>query len=382
MNFEQLFSVIDSLKNTYLDLWEKVCNIESPTSYKKGIDEVGEVFIEIAKSRGWLVEVFKHDIAGNAICITINPDADAAPVVFSGHIDTVHPLGFFGTPAVRHEKGRLCGPGVMDCKGGTVASLMALDALSECGFNARPVKLIIQTDEETGSKTSNKETINFMLEKAKGAIAFLNAEGIQGNTAVVKRKGILRYRFNIHGKAAHSSTCDKGASAILEAAHKIIELEKLKDSEGITCNCGVIEGGTAANSVADSCFFIADFRFADEFQMEVIENKVQKLSEDIAIDDCSCVIEKMSERPPMPLCRANLELLKRMNEIYAECSLPELAPRFCLSGSDAAYTTMAGIPTIDNIGVDGGRIHSIEEFAKKHSLTAAAKRLAVVAFSI
>ncbi len=28
-----------------------------------------------------------------------------------------------------------------------------------------------------------------------------------------------------------------------EAAHKTIELEKMKDGEGLTCNCGVFGGG-------------------------------------------------------------------------------------------------------------------------------------------
>ena len=56
----------------------------------------------------------------------------------------------------------------------------------------------------------------------------------------------MLYRFGVvdckgGGIAGHSSTCyEKSASAILEAAHKIIELEKMKENDGITCNCGVI----------------------------------------------------------------------------------------------------------------------------------------------
>ncbi len=382
MSHKKLFSIIDSLNDEYISLWGKVCNIESPTSHKEGIDAVGEEFIKIAKARGFLVEVMEHEVAGNAICITLNPESHERPVVFSGHIDTIYPLGLFGMPAVHYEDDRIFGPGVMDCKGGTVASLMALDALSKFGFASRPVKLIIQSDEETGSRTSDKETVAFMLNAAKDAVAFLNTEGIQGKTAVVKRKGILRYRFNICGRAIHSSKCNEGASAILEAAHKIIKLEKMKDSDGITCNCGVIEGGSAANSVAETCTFVADIRFADESQMETAEKAVRKIAAHTTVEGCSCLLDKISDRPAMPLCDTNLGLLFRMNEIYSNCSLPELFPRFCLSGSDAAYTTGAGIPTVDNIGVDGGRIHSVEEFARISSLAEAAKRLAAVALYI
>lgn len=382
MDCQKLFSVINEMNDAYCDIWEDVCNIESPTDYKNGVDAVGNVFIKMANARKWLVDVLEHKNAGNAICITLNPQAKADPVVFSGHIDTVHPRGLFGTPAVHREGTCIFGPGVMDCKGGVVASFLAMDALEKCGFTARPVKLIIQTDEETSSKTSNKETIAFMLKNAKSAVAFLNTEGIKENTAVLMRKGILRYRFTVCGKAMHSAKCVEGANAIAEAAYKIIELEKIKDAGGLTCNCGVIEGGTVANSVAERCSFTADIRFADETQYKQAEKNVQKIAEENTVAGCSCLLEKISDRPAMQFTDKNNDLLNKMNEIYKQSGLPELAARFCLSGSDAAYTTNAGIPTVDNLGVEGGNIHSVGEYAYLDSLAASAKRLAAVAYCI
>lgn len=382
MDTQGLFSIIDDLNNTYCAVWEKVCNIESPTNYKKGVDEVGNVFINMANDRGWFVEVLEDPNAGNAICITINHDSENAPIVFFGHIDTVHPLGLFGTPAVRRDEKYIYGPGVMDCKGGVVASFMAIDALEQSGFTKRPVKLIIQTDEETGSRTSGLKTVEFMREKAKNAIAFLNTEGIQGNTAVLVRKGILRYRFTVFGKAAHSANCVVGANAIAEAAHKILKLEEFKDADTLTCNCGTIEGGTVANTVAEKCSFTADFRFASESDYI----KAQEIATEIAmqniIEGCRCELERISYRPAMPLCDRNSELLAKMNEIYKSTGLPQLTPRICLSGSDAAYITAAGIPCVDNLGVDGKNIHSIHEYAVLDSLVACAKRLAVIAYCL
>lgn len=379
---KQLFDKIDELNNYYLNVWKDICNIESPTNYKKGVEAVGEYIADFSLKKGWDIKYSYQKISGNALCITINPNSKQAPVVFSGHIDTVHPLGLFGTPAVKTDDEKIYGPGVMDCKGGVVASLMAMDALTLCGFKKRPVKLIVQSDEENSSVTSNKETIKFMLDEAKSAVAFLNTEGIQKNTVVLERKGILRYRFNIKGVATHSSTCNKGANAITEASHKIIELEKLKDENGITCNCGIIEGGTVANSVAENCSFTADFRFKNSAQYNQAVDIVNKLSNKTFIEGCTCSTEKISERPAMEKSKINQELLKRMNEIYSECDLPVLTPRFCLSGSDTAYSTNAKIPTVDNVGVDGGRIHSIDEFAYLKSLAESAKRLAAVAFYI
>ena len=379
MDHQKLYSTIDTLNEKYCDIWEEVCNMESPTSHKACVDEVGKFFVEMARKKNWEVEVLAQEKAGNPICITINGDAKAAPVVFSGHIDTVHPIGLFGTPAVRRDEKNIYGPGVMDCKGGVVASFMAMDALEQCGFTHRPVKLIVQTDEETGSSTSGLETVKFMCEKAKDAAAFLNTEGIQGNTAVLVRKGILRYRFRVTGKASHSANCIAGANAIAEAAHKILKLEELKDTNTLTCNCGIIEGGTVANTVPEQCSFVADFRFASAEDCARAREIAEQLSKDNRVDGCQCVLEQISHRPAMPFAKRNEELLEKMNEVYGKTGLPELIGRTCLSGSDAAYVTLADIPCVDNLGVDGGNIHSVHEFAKLDSLAECAKRLAAVA---
>ena len=382
MDITHLFSVIEQLNDRYCDLWETVCNMESPTEYKQGVDAVGNVFLQMAQQRQWAVEVSEQEKAGNAICITMNPDANEKPIVFSGHIDTVYPLGTFAAPAVHRENGRIYGPGVIDCKGGVVAAVMAMDALSRCNFRKRPVRLIIQTDEETGSTTSGKKTIAFMLEKAKDAVAFLNLEGVQYGTAVLSRKGILRYRFTVTGKSAHAAKCTEGANAICEAAHKIIQLEKWKDTNGITCNCGVIQGGTVPNSVAGECVFLVDIRFADQEQYREAVRLCQRVAEESTVPGCSCRLEAVSERPAMVVTPENEALFARMNEIYETCGLPVLRSRHCLGGSDAAYTTQAGIPTVDSLGVDGGNIHSPKEFAYIESLVDCAKRLVAMALHI
>ena len=188
--YTDIFQAIDSMEKEYLDFLTNVCNIESPTADKKAVDEVGKLFIEAAKKHGWEIEVLKQEVSGNAICITMNPQSNQAPICVSGHIDTVHPAGLFGYPPVTSDKEKTYGPGVVDCKGGVVAALMAMDALEALGFKSRPVRLLIQSDEETGSSTSGKATINYICEMAKGAIAFLNLEGQSGNTAVIKRKGL------------------------------------------------------------------------------------------------------------------------------------------------------------------------------------------------
>ena len=384
MDYKQIFDIIDRKEAEYIQVWKEVCDIESPTLYKEGVDAVGNYFIEKANQFGWKVDVLEEPVSGNAVCITMNPDAKKAPVALSAHMDTVHPLGLFGNPPTRidMEADRIYGPGAMDCKAGLVAALMAMDALQEAGYTDRPVIFILQPDEENSSITSEKRTIQFMCDKAKGAAAFLNLEGGTAGTAVVARKGIIRFRLNITGLAAHSSMCadqkDHGVNAIVEAAHKILELEKMKDANGLTCNCGVISGGTVANTVPENCSFVADIRFANAEQMKEATDKVHAVAAHSYLEGTTCEVELVSHRIAMEAKEENYQLLDRINEISAETGLPVLAPVHRKGGSDAAYTTAAGIPSIDNLAPFGGRGHSVEEYGILSSLTVATKRLAAV----
>ncbi len=382
METSEVFKKIDELSGKYIKVWDDVCNIESPTNFKEGVDRVGEYFLKLASEHNWLTDIFEQKISGNAVTITINPDSKEKKICLSGHMDTVHPVGSFGSPAVTMDEEKIYGPGVMDCKGGIVASFLAMDALKKCGFNSKCVKLFLQSDEENGSASSNKETINYICLNSLGAKAFLNAEGIKDKTAVLERKGIIRFKFTVYGKALHSSRCPEAANAICEAAYKIIELEKMKNPDGLTCNCGVINGGTTSNTVAEKCEFYADIRFATDKEMLTARRICKEAAEKTTVKGCRCEVEEISFRPAMKKSEKNYELLDKMNEIFKESGLPVLKARKCLSGSDAAYVTEAGIPCIDNIGVDGENIHSVNECARLSSLGEAAKRIAAVILKI
>ena len=383
MSCNKLFEEIKRLNEKYIKIWEELCNIESPTTFKEGVDKCGAYVTDWAKDMGFDVEVCPQEVAGDVICITMNSKADAPMVCFSGHMDTVHPVGLFGYPPVHMDEEKIYGPGVTDCKGGIVAGMLAMEALKNTGFTQRPARLLIQTDEEMGSRISKQATINYICEKAKDAVAFLNLEGISPGNAVIERKGILTIQFSVKGIKAHSARCaDLGANAIAEAAYKIIEMEKLKDDAGLTCNCGVISGGTVPNTVPDECTFKANIRFANKEQYDWVMDYARKVSDEIHVEGCTCEISVAGFRPAMEKSEKNSELLSRLNKIYTENGMPYLEPLFAHGGSDAAYTTIAGIPTVDSLGISGGRIHSEEEWAYTKSLEEAAQRVGAAVYSL
>lgn len=379
---EKLFGIIDSLNEEYMQFLTDVCSIESPTEYKEGVDRVGGYFIKKAKEKGWKVEIGEQAVSGNTVCIKMNPEAKGKPVCLSGHMDTVHPVGSFGNPPIRTEGNKIIGPGVVDCKGGITASFFAMDALEKAGFTERPVKLILQSDEENSSRNSNKTTVDFMYEKAKGCVAFLNTEPGYREGHVITRKGILKFRFKITGKAAHSASCFEGASAICEAAYKIMKFEKYKETEGITCNCGIISGGSAENTVPETCTFTADFRFADDEQKAKIERIAEEVSAETYIEGTTTSYTVASTRCAMVRTDENVRLFEKVRKIYLENGLDDVKMISSRGGADSADMTARGITCLESFGTIGGNMHRLDEYIYTDSLLIAAKRIASVVYCI
>lgn len=373
---KKVFDRIDILTDEYIKILEDVVNIESPSECKERVDEVGRYFIDLSIKNGWDVEVEEFSDYGNVVTVTMNKNILADTVTLSGHIDTVHPVGLFGTPPAKIKDDRLYGPGAMDCKGGVVAGFLAMKALADENFQGKRVRMILQTNEEIGSYG----TIDYICQKSKDSIAFVNLEGHEGyfeGKACLKRKGIARFLFDIKGVETHSSYCAKeGANAIAEAAHKILELEKIKDNEGLTFNCGTIEGGTTPNTVPGSCNFKVDVRFATQTQYEEAKRIVRKVADACYINGCTTEVKQTSLRPAMEINEKNVMLLDKCNEIFASNGFSTLEIGERTGGSDASCISSFGIACIDSVGIGGERAHSVEEYAVLPSLAESAKRVA------
>lgn len=383
MSHTKLFNLIDNKFQEYVALWEEICRIESPSDFKEGVDRVGDFVTEIAKKHGWQVEIHKEKISGNAVAITMNSGSKEAPFAISAHMDTVHPVGSFGKNPVRRDGNYLYGPGVIDCKAGIIQSLLVMVALEEIGFSSRPIILLLQSDEEVGSRTSEKRTVKFMCEKAKEAVAFINLEGSSEGYACIRRRGIAYFRFTVKGVGAHATRAASfGASAILEAANKIIEIEKYKDEDGISFNVGKISGGTVMNSVPAECIFTVDARFKSAQEFEKIKQIMENLAKTPENPRCEISYEIIGTRLAMELVDRNLKLLDKANSIFRKCGLSELKAGKGNGGSDAADITAYGIPCLDSLSASGGDVHSLGEFGNIESLREASKRLAALIYYI
>lgn len=110
------------------------------------------------------------------------------------------------------------------------------------------------------------------------------------NEIYTGHKGILEYEIMFYGLKAHSSNPAKGISANMNAVKFITELDKFYNEEikidehpqyeipYTTMNVGIINGGTANNSVSAYCKISIDFRLANKKHIEKILEEVEFLS--------------------------------------------------------------------------------------------------------
>lgn len=364
----ELKSAIASLFPTYFKLWKTICEIETPSNDQAALNHQADILEQFCKSRGFSVRRQSYKFAGDTMVIELAGEASSAPVVLMAHMDTVHAPGAFGFPPVREENGVLYGPGVFDCKGGIVASVMAMEALAATALPHRSLKLILNSDEENGT-IIGQEGAEFIQNEARGACAAFNAEAGRTDSLTVGRKGIMAAEIQINGIAAHAGNAYfQGRSAIREAAYKIIELEA-HSSDSITYNCGLIQGGTARNIVPDQCNISVDIRFLNAEQQKQAADVLDMVTKKIHVDGCSAAWRIIKIRPAMECTKENLALFEMVAKTALELGLPALSPVERGGGSDSCYTVSLGIPTVCSMGPAGLYEHTVREQADIQSLS-------------
>ena len=174
---QKIFDSIDAREQEYKDFLRDIVCMESYTPDKTDVDALGDFIRAHAETCGWQVHTEYFEKAGNGLLITMNPDAALPPVVFTGHLDTVHPKGTFQPPLFREEDGKFFGPGVVDMKGGLAQGLLAMRALQDAGYTDRPIKFIMIGDEELSEGLSGEAGKDFIRNNARGSAAAITLEG-------------------------------------------------------------------------------------------------------------------------------------------------------------------------------------------------------------
>jgi glutamate carboxypeptidase len=284
--------------------------------------------------------------------------AGTGPALLIGHMDTVFETGTAAARPFRVDGERAIGPGVSDMKGGLLAGLTALDALHATGH--RPsVTFVANPDEEIGSPFSGP----FIRQLAADHEVALVLECARANGNLVSaRKGIVEMVVTVHGRAAHAGRAREGTE---RDPRRLAAGRRLHGLNGrwptVTCNVGVIAGGTRPNVVPETCRLEVDLRAANGAEFAEATAAATEIMAGTALPQTSTEHRVVASHPPMEKSAASARLVELAEAIAAELGV-EVHDALTGGASDANTTAAAGLPTLDGLGPIGGDDHAPPEW--------------------
>lgn len=340
-------------------------SIESPSHDAKSVNKVVDHVEGQMKDLGLKLErIPGRDGFGDILEAKTPPNwnvgGEGKGILVLAHLDTVHPIGMIEKELkVRREGDSIFGPGIYDMKAGGYIAYYALRHLVRQGKRTKlPVTFLFIPEEEVGSPTSRAR----IEEAAKGhKYALVMEPGRDGDKVVTSRKGVGRFTLKVKGRAAHSGVRHQdGRSAILEMARQIVRIEEKTDYErGITCNVGLIKGGSGVNVTPAECSIDVDLRVPSQQLAEEMTHwflNLEPIGKDVTLE----VTGEMN-RPPYQKDAGITDLFQKAQAIYREIGKELADVPLTGGGSDGNFTAALGIPTLDGLGADGKGAHAIDE---------------------
>jgi len=355
-NLAGLAQLIADVQGEFESLGGQITLIDLPPA--QSIDSAGNVV---------------HQPLGQAIRIVKRPDAPRR-VLLNIHLDTVYGPEHPFQQVQRLDDRTLRGPGVADAKGGLVVMLFALRALEQSNLAPQPGwEILLNPDEEIGSPGSGP-----LLTATAGRhrIALCFEPSLPDGSLVGARKGSGNFTLVVRGRAAHAGRdFHLGRSAIVAVAEFITRLHALSRQlpEGVTINCGRIEGGGAVNVVPDLAIGRFNVRVTEPAQVPVVERSLRELANELnRRDGIRAELHGGMHAPPKTLDPRSLALLEMIRDCGRELNL-DLKWQPSGGASDGNRLAAAGLAVVDTMGPRGGSLHSDGEFLLIDTLAERAK---------
>lgn len=249
-----------------VSLAQDLCAISSISGQEDGVVDFVE---KLLSSRGLVVKRQKVSSDSSRDNLFICSPQNLCPkIVLSTHLDTVPP---FFAPEIKD--GWLVARGACDAKGIAASMICAAEKLYVVGEHS--VGLLFLVGEESTSDGAKTVSTDFVP-----ALDYI----INGEPTDLKlvsaMKGVLAFRLVAHGRAGHSAYPESGYSAVHQLTHDLARLLNEKwPIDAIlgetTLNIGTIEGGKAANVIAD--FAVATCIMRISTDLEHMEKRVREL---------------------------------------------------------------------------------------------------------
>jgi succinyl-diaminopimelate desuccinylase len=312
--------------------------------------------------KGWLeareIDVQDHTFNEMPVLTATVGPSEGPTIVLHGHLDIVPGHREQFTPRV--EGDRLYGRGALDMKGGLAAMMLALhDVSNNTGVR---VRFLCVPDEE--SEDIDQRATDEMVRE--GFIGDFAITGEPTDLHVgIQAKGVLAFRLNVHGRAAHSSTPWLGDNAVLKAIDVFRRIESLPFSressemfDRPSINLGRINGGDALNKVPDLCSMVCDIRYLPNQDPEDLLAQIR------SIPDIEIV--RTFIRAPAYVSRTNPFVVALSDAVRRHTSGESMSIGRD-GASDAISFLTAGVPAVE-FGPAGEGHHGPEEWVSIASL--------------
>ncbi|HET7522468.1 MAG TPA: M20/M25/M40 family metallo-hydrolase [Bacillales bacterium] len=345
----------DRLVEEFLELVQ----IDSETKHERNIaDVLKEKFSELG-----LQVVEDHSAAktghgaGNLVCTLEGTLADADPIYFTSHMDTVVP-GKGIKPSIKDGVITSDGTTILgaDDKAGLAAMLEAVKTIKEDNVSHGTVQFVIPAGEESG--LAGSKALDRTLLSAKYGYALDSEEKVGHIITAAPTQAKLHVTVN--GKTAHAGVApEKGISAISVAARAVSKMPLGRIDQDTTANIGRFEGGSQTNIVCDLVKIEAEARSLVAEKMEKQVAAMKKAFAETAKEfggSADVDVEVMYPSYRYEDGDPVIELAKRA--VTAIGRRPRLVESG--GGSDANVIGGYGIPTV-NLSVGYENIHTTNE---------------------
>ncbi|MBD2845973.1 M20 family metallopeptidase [Paenibacillus sp. IB182496] len=317
------------------------------------------------------------------------PGASALHLLLEAHMDTVQTDGMTIEPyGAERRDGRLYGRGACDTKASLAAMLAAVETMAERRLvPAAHVHLAAVVDEETtyrGIAAMADEIADGRRRRYDAAIVGEPTE-LQ---LIAAHNGVVRFYLESEGRAAHTSTPQRGVNAIEGLLAVLGELRRqFEDGRWgaahpltgpPTFTVTGIEGGTAPNTVADRCRARLDCRLTPGMEPRelcgAIGREAERLVRELGLEPLRIAASEpfivdyaMEVDSTHPLVGAFARILQTSGH-------PEriLGAPYC---SDASKLVRVGVPTLVFGPGSIAQAHTADEWVELEQVSAAADAL-------
>src|SRR3954465_13948388 len=338
------------------DTFAELCAIRSPFGHERAVaDRVA------AELRSLGLEVEEDDAgqeiggdAGNLLARL--PGRSERSVLLCAHLDTV-PDGGEVEPVLVDGAWESAGETILGADNkATVAVLLALAHRAAVEGTPVGVELVFTVGEENGLQGAKA----FDVSKLRSELGFVYDHASPIGEIIVASPTYYRRPPPFRGRAAHAGVRpEDGRNAILAAARAIAAMRLGRLDPETTANVGTIEGGTAANVVAERCRGELEARSLDDDRAaEVVKDMLDAAAE--AASDSECDLETTVARL-FSACR--LSRGSRPVEVAARAlERNGMEPIYITTGggSDANALIAAGLPVL-NVANGTERNHQPDE---------------------